>query len=352
MLSRRCRCALSVIAVACAALVVMPALGSQSRTEETIAAASVRAAGALDRLLPKRAETIYRALASRFRDAGAMEIVTYMDRYWRVAGNTGLQCLARPAEDRPRRGWIPGRPRQQRQCSRGWTSTRTAATAGNRCASEMTIVEAASGKAPEPVFHPVIDYIALCINSFSTPPDGLTARLVYVGKGTDAASYEGVDVKGAVVLGDGGMRALCGAGRGAARRGGRHLGGAVRAYTRPDETPEVFQWGGVPYDETAESLRLQGQPQGCRAVEGTARRGPGDGEGGRSRRVSTLVARALPGCRDSRPRGARPARGDGGARPGAGCERRCERMRDAAANLRARCRPRWRRGAAAARAAR
>ena len=72
----------------------------------------------------------------------------------------------------------------------------------------MTIVEAASGKTPEPVFDPVVDYIALCMNSFSTPPGGITAPLVYVGAGTSAANYEAVDVKGAVVLADGPMRSV------------------------------------------------------------------------------------------------------------------------------------------------
>jgi hypothetical protein len=118
----------------------------------------------------------------------------------------------------------------------------------------MTIIESAAGRTPEPVFDPVTDYIALCMNSFSTPAGGITGPLVYVGNGADAASYASVDVKGAVVLGDGGMRGLW---EQAVRQRGAI--GVISAappprYTRPDVTPEVFQWGSVPFDEKSKAF--------------------------------------------------------------------------------------------------
>ncbi|MBE3132838.1 MAG: M28 family peptidase, partial [Acidobacteria bacterium] len=120
--------------------------------------------------------------------------------------------------------------------------------------ADMTIVESAAGRTPEGVFDPVTDYIALCANSFSTAPGGVTTPLLYVGTGTDAASYASVDVKGAVVLGDGNMRALF---EQAVRQRGAI--GVISAappprYTRPDETPDVFQWGSVPYDEKVQAF--------------------------------------------------------------------------------------------------
>src|ERR1035437_3812360 len=69
-----------------------PGAGPQSVTSETIAAESVRAAGALDTLLPKQAETIYRTVSARFQAGRAMEVVTFMDRYWRLPGNTGFDA--------------------------------------------------------------------------------------------------------------------------------------------------------------------------------------------------------------------------------------------------------------------
>jgi len=64
----------------------------QAPTAESIAAASVRAAGPLDKLLHKQAETVYRALSARFQPSRAMEVVTFMDRYWRLAGNPGFDA--------------------------------------------------------------------------------------------------------------------------------------------------------------------------------------------------------------------------------------------------------------------
>src|SRR5262249_32016623 len=42
----------------------------------------------------------------------------------------------------------------------------------------------------------------VCINSFSTPPDGVVAPLVDVGAGSNDAAYADKDLTGAIVLGD------------------------------------------------------------------------------------------------------------------------------------------------------
>jgi hypothetical protein len=227
----------------------------QAVTSETIAAPSVRAAGALDALLPKQAETVYRALAKGFQPARAMETVTFMDRYWRLAGNTGFDATI----DHLKAGLIEAGFREGKATGTAGTGVwvEEYPNGGNGwelVRAEMTIVEAASGTTPERVFDPVVDYIALCMNSFSTAPDGATAPLVYVGSGTDGASYESVNVKGAVVLGDGPMRALWA--QAVHQRGAIGVISAAppAQYTRPDITPEVFQWGGVPYDEASKAF--------------------------------------------------------------------------------------------------
>jgi aminopeptidase YwaD len=274
MLTRRYRRAYSVLAVAGAALIATSPVRSQSQTQETISAASVKAAGALDRFLPKRADAIYRALASRFRPERAMEVVTFMDRYWRVAGNTGFNAsLDRLKSGLVEAGFHDGRA--STPASAAWTGEYPNGGNGwEPIEAEMTIVEAASGRVPEAVFDPVIDYIAVCINSFSTPPDGATARLVYVGRGTDAASYEGVDVTGAVVMGDGGMRGLWT--QAVKQRGAIGVISAAPAppYTRPDQTPEVFQWGSVPYDEAAKAFGFNASRKVADRLKERLRAGP------------------------------------------------------------------------------
>ncbi len=251
----------------------------QMVVSETIAAESVQAAGPLDRLLPKQVETIYRALATRFQPTHAMEIVTFMDRYWRLAGNTGFNASidrltsglavagfkegrvdAAPGAVQGPRLWVEEYPNG----GNGWEPVR----------AEMTIVAAASGKTPEPVFDPVVDYIALGINSFSTPAEGVTTPLVYVGSGSDAASYASVNVKGAVVLADGSMRAVWA--QAVRQRGAAGVISVAQppSYTRPDVTPEIFQWGGVPYDEASKAFGFTASRRVADRLKERLRAGP------------------------------------------------------------------------------
>ena len=251
----------------------------QMVVSETIDAESVRAAGPLDRLLPKQAETIYRALATRFQPAQAMQIVTFMDRHWRLAGNPGFDAsIDRLTSGLAGAGFTEGRadagpgtapgPRlwveEYPNGGNGWELVR----------ADMTIVEAASGKTPESVFDPVVDYIALGINSFSTPAEGVTTPLVYVGNGTAAASYESVNVKGAVVLADGSMRAVWA--QAVRQRGAVGVISAAppASYTRPDVTPDVFQWGGVPYDEASKAFGFMASRRVAERLKERLRAGP------------------------------------------------------------------------------
>jgi aminopeptidase YwaD len=264
-----------VVAAAGHLAVAVPRPLPQVVVSETIAAESVRAAGALDRLLPKQTEAIYQALSSRFQPARAMEVVTFMDRYWRLAGNTGFDASidylksgllaagfqeSKPPATSGAAQWIEEYPNG----GNGWEKTR----------AEMTIVEAATGGTPEPVFDPVTDYIALGINSFSTAREGITTPLVYVGTGTDATAYESVDVKGAVVLADGSMRAVWA--QAVRQRGAVGVISAVppAPSTRPDETPEVFQWGGVPYDEVSKAFGFIASRRVAQRLKERLRAGP------------------------------------------------------------------------------
>lgn len=243
-----------LVALGHLALAVPPA-GPQAVVSETIAAESVRAAGALDRLLPSRAESIYRALSSTFDPSRAMEVVSFMDRFWRVAGNTGFAAsidhiesgLAAAGFRKDAAARSTGavlRVEEYPNGGNGWERVR----------SEMTIVGDEPGAPPERVFDPVVDYIALCMNSFSTPPGGVTSPLVYAGRGAEPADYGSLDVKGAVVLADGPIRSIWT--QAVRQRGAIGVISAAppAAYTLPDRTPEVFQWSGVPYDDQAKAF--------------------------------------------------------------------------------------------------
>jgi aminopeptidase YwaD len=248
-----------LVLVIAALAIVAPTAGDQraisSHTAARIDAESVRAAHDLDQMLSENATAIYQALNTRFQPQRAMDVVTFMDQFWRVAGNPGFNAsLDHIKAGLLEAGYREGRTHDATSSALWFEEYPNGGNGWELVRADMTIVSAATGTVPEPVFDPVIDYIALCMNSFSTPADGVTAPLVYVGTGTDATSYTSVDVKGAVVLGDGGMRGLFE--QAVRQRGaiGVITAAAPSQYTRPDETPEVFEWGSVPYDAKAQAF--------------------------------------------------------------------------------------------------
>ena len=222
--------------------------------------------------LPPTAEKTYRVVSAAVRPERAMALVNFMDGYWRVAGNTGFNLSldwikagladagfadagVRPlAEPGPAVG--AGAPRQ-------WLAEYP--NGGNG----WDVVRADLGPSQAPLVFQTGDCVALAINSFSTPPGGLTAPLVYVGNGGTPADYEGRDVKGAVVVGDADLRRLfeqAVRARGAAGI----VSTAVSRLARPDETPEVLSWGSIPYDEGLRSFGFKASPRAAARLKALA----------------------------------------------------------------------------------
>jgi len=82
--------------VASVAALSLAACGAHKRTTPPHASPVTQARNPLpvaasDRL-PPSAERAYRAIATRFDRDSALEIVTFMDRYWRLAGNPGFDA--------------------------------------------------------------------------------------------------------------------------------------------------------------------------------------------------------------------------------------------------------------------
>ena len=125
-----------------------------------------------------------------------METVRHMDQFWRISGNPGFnssidyiarRLLASGFADAPNKDGRPFIRVEEWGQSRGW---------------DYQIGTVAAADDGEVLLSRLRDRVSLCINSFSTPKGGVTARLIDVGDGSQAAQYENLDVKGAVVLGD------------------------------------------------------------------------------------------------------------------------------------------------------
>jgi aminopeptidase YwaD len=199
----------------------------------------------LDRVLPPRAEEIYRLLAPRVDTGIAMETVSFMAPLWRLAGNPGYDRSIDFIAERLRARGITHRVESYANSGQGWEHERgTLSLEGGRGG---------------PVLSREQDRVALCINSFSTPVGGVVLRLVDVGAGA-AADFEGKEVKGAVVLGDAAVGQLW-------TRAVRERGAAgvvstqIAPYIRPEITPDVLQWGSIPYDEARRSFGFKATPR-------------------------------------------------------------------------------------------
>jgi aminopeptidase YwaD len=206
---------------------------------------------ALDRSLPKRAEAIYSAVAPRLDQQAAMDQVTRMAPLWRLAGN--------PAFDRSLE-WI------EAQLAAAGITTRYDTIPSTSQGWEMRDAEVRLDSAHgEVVLSRAQDRVPLAINSFSTPPGGVLARLVDVGAGTEAAHYAGKDIAGAVVLADGSIGEVW-------PQAVKALGAAgvistqIAAYTKPESTPDVLQWGSIPYAADRPSFGFKATPRAARRL--------------------------------------------------------------------------------------
>jgi aminopeptidase YwaD len=201
--------------------------------------------------IPAGAERAYLAMRDRVDGNAAMEIVRFMDQFWRISGNPGFNASVDHIRDGLQAAGLTTRVEEfsLRQGSgpaaRGWdyqVGTVTFADTGEVLLSREK------------------DHISLCINSFSTPAGGVDARLVDVGSGAPA-DFAGKDVTGAVVLGSAPVQQLW-AQAVRARGAVGVISTSIAPYIRPGDPAQftfpdqqdVFQWGSVPYDEGAKAF--------------------------------------------------------------------------------------------------
>ena len=214
--------------------------------------------------IPGGAERAYRALKDRVDGAQAMGVVRFMDADWRLAGNPGfnrsvdhISGLLRGAGLEPRVEEFPLR-------GKGWdydTGTVSFADSGEVLLSKAR------------------DRVSLCINSFSTDGE-IEAPLVDVGAGRPA-DYEGKALKGAVVLGSAAAGSLW---QQAVKQRGAIgvISTSIAAYIRPEDPSaftapdqqDVFQWGSVPYDETAKAFGFKASWRAASRMRERLKAGP------------------------------------------------------------------------------
>jgi aminopeptidase YwaD len=261
--------ALLLVSIACA----HPQPNQRPESPPGLAAAQVAAPPAAGQL-PPSGERAYRAVATRFDSDAALEIVSFMDQYWRLAGNPGFNASIDQIRDR--------------LAAAGFSTGGTDASArvrvdefhgGTRGWDYRTGTLAFDDSADAALLSRELDRVSLALNSFSTPPQGIRARLVDVGSGT-AADYEGKDLKGSVVLGDATLGRLW---QDAVKRRGAAgvVSKEIASYIRPANpavlTPaqqDVLQWGGIPYDAVARAFGFKASWRAADRMRRRVKAGP------------------------------------------------------------------------------
>ncbi len=204
-------------------------------------------------LLPPTGEKAYSAVAAGFDERDALSIVSFMDQYWRLAGNPGFNASIDHIRDR--------------LVSAGFATTTGSAPAtvrvdefpNNGRGWDYRVGTLQIDGEPDSLLSRERDRVSLAINSFSTVPGGLLAPLIDVGAGR-TADYAGKEIKGAVVLGDAPLARLW---QEAVKRRGAAgvVSTEIASYIRPSdpammssEQKDVLQWGSVPYDASVKAF--------------------------------------------------------------------------------------------------
>ena len=223
-----------------------------------VAALAIQAPAAL----PPTAERAYGAVSPRFDREAAMDVVGFMQRYWRLAGNPGYNASIDHIRDRLVKAGVVVRIDEYAKSDPGWDYSRGTVT-----------IEGDSS----PVLSRERDRVSLAINSFSTAPAGVTLRLVDVGAATEK-DFAGKDLKGALVLGDAPLGRLW---QQAVRARGAAgvISTEIASYIRPadpkamtDAQKDVLQWGSIPYDASLKSFGFKASWRtAARLREGLAR---------------------------------------------------------------------------------
>jgi hypothetical protein len=221
--------------------------------------------------LAKTLDPVINAVWSAY-DLGAVRgHVQFVSRYWRLAGNEGFDAALDRVYARLTAKTTPGVifAAAAEKMTPGVVHFEQYPGAGHGWDHSIgTLALVHSGRKDEVLLSREKDHIALCINSFSTTPGGVTARLVDVGRGDQDASYTDKDVKGAVVLGDADIGTLwrrAVMAHGAIGVVSTALGGYINpnppgAKATPRETWDILQWGSIPYDDTTKGFGFKATP--------------------------------------------------------------------------------------------
>ena len=192
-------------------------------------------------------DNYYPLLRNSFNENNAYNTVAFVEKYWRVAGNTGFNETIYRIENILQEA---GFQKEVKGEADGPLTYRIETRKMRRptwepVSSSLTIVGESI-----PLLQSSSNRNMIAMNSGSTPAEGETAEVIYVGKGTPA-DYQGKDVKGKIVFGETSVGALYRTAIGKGAIG--VLGYSMPKYTQPEKNIHSIQFQGISSADTAKA---------------------------------------------------------------------------------------------------
>ena len=183
-----------------AVVLLVSGLGGAVRVWSQTGPAPVAPPAMLAGRVPASAVKSLSVLGQGFDERAAMDLVVFMDQFWRNAANAGYNATIDRLRTRLRQSGFTDRENGAAPAGspRTWVEAYGKAQGWDYTVGTLTLLGGGSAK-DEVLLSREQHRVALCINSFSTPAGGVEAPIVDVGQGAES-DFANVDVNGAVVL--------------------------------------------------------------------------------------------------------------------------------------------------------
>lgn len=185
-----------------------------------------------------------------FNEKNAIATTSFVEKYFRVPGNTGFNASIRYVEDILKKA---GYVEQKTDEFEAPLTYRIEKRPMKRSTWEPINASVQIVGENQPLIAYKTNRNMIPINCPSTPVGGVTAEVVFVGKGT-AADFEGKDLKGKIVFGDVATGRLVGAAVKAGAIGA--MGYSMPKYTQPEVHQTSIQFGSMQANAGIWSLLL------------------------------------------------------------------------------------------------
>ncbi len=191
-----------------------------------------------------RIDSYYPLLRNAFNESNAYQSVAFVEKYWRIAGNKGFnesiyhveKILQQAGYTKEIKGETDGPLTYRIEARKMRRPTWEPVSSSLTLAGEST-----------PLLQSATNRNMIAVNSASTPAEGETAEIVYVGKGT-RAEIEAKEVKGKIVFGETSVGSLY---ANAIRKGAIGvMGYSMPKYTQPEKYSHSIQFQSIPYQDT------------------------------------------------------------------------------------------------------